>query len=88
MKNLRNILATVTLMAILMIGTSTASAGILMTDELVKSEPAPCTETKINEKVNSGIVVHLTGIILGFTGIVVHVTDIEPTIECGIVVHN
>ena len=90
MKNLRNLLATVTLLAILMVGASTAQAGILMTDQLsADTTTQPCKDTTDEPKVNDGIIVHLTGIIVHFTGIIVHVgsTDTENT-ECGIIVHD
>ena len=88
MKNLRNLLATVTLMGILMISASTAKAGILLTDDFVKTESQPCEEMKDDTKVDSGIIVHLTGIIVHFTGIIVHIAETDSNTDCGIIVHN
>jgi cytochrome b len=89
MKNLRNLLAKIVLMAILMVMASTVKAGILMTDDLTNGDSTsqPCQETKEDTKVDSGIIVHLTGIIVHFTGIIVHVSGTESTTDCGIIVH-
>lgn len=89
MKNLRNLLATVTLMTILMVGASTAKAGILMSDNVADrgKTSQPCQEGKDDTKVDSGIIVHLTGIIVHLTGIIVHVTGTDTNTNCGIIVH-
>ncbi len=87
MKNLRNLLATITLMAVLMISASTARAGILLTD-LRGSDTQPCAETK-NEapKVDSGILVTFTGILVTFTGILVTFSD-DAQNDCAIIMND
>ena len=88
MKNFRNLLATVTLMAVLTVSASTARAGILMTDALKSNEPQPCIDNKDDStKVDSGILVTLTGILVTFTGILVTFDDDAQT-NCGILVTN
>ena len=79
MKNLRNLLATVTLMAVLMISASTAKAGILLSDGLKSNDPQPCTKTNGDTKTDWGIV------ITSFTGIVITSAVDTPT-DCGIVI--
>jgi hypothetical protein len=88
MKNLRNLLATITLMAVLIVSASTARAGILMTDGLKADDPQPCVETKGDStKVDSGILVTFTGILVTFTGILVTFKNDTQT-DCGILVTN
>jgi len=89
MKNLRNLLATITLMAVLMISASIAKAGIMMTDGLKNGEPQPCTETKGDTKTNWGIIVQgFMGIIVqGYTGIIVQGV-VDTPIDCGIIVQG
>lgn len=85
MKNLRNLMAMVTLMAVLMIGASTTNAGILMSD-LNKEQ---CTETSNDKKSDWGIVITgFTGIVItGFTGIVI--TDgVSTPVDCGILMSD
>ncbi len=67
MKNLKNMLAAITLAVVLMVGT--ANAGILMSDLNSDNQPS-CTQT---DKENGGIIIHdATGIIIaGFTGIII-----------------
>ena len=83
MKNLRNLFATITLMAVLMVSASTARAGILMTDGLKSEAPQPCTT---ETKVDSGILVTFTGILVTFTGILVTFSDDTTKVDCGILV--
>ena len=86
MKNLRNLMAAVTLMAVLMIGVSTTKAGILLSDDLRSGDTQPCTETKDDStKVDNGILVTFTGILVTFTGILVTFTD-DTNTNCGILV--
>jgi hypothetical protein len=84
MKNLRNLLTTITLMVVLMTSVTTAKAGILMSD-LKGDDTQSCTETKTDSKTNWGIVItSLTGIVItSLTGIVItSVTD--APVDCGI----
>ena len=81
MKNLRNLLAAVTLMMVLMISATTAKAGIMMTDGLKNDNPQPCTETNGDAKTNWGIIVQ------GFTGIIVQ-GAVDMSIDCGIIVQG
>lgn len=86
MKNLRNFLTATILMAVLMIGTSTAKAGILMTDFTGGS--TPCTEIKDDStKVNSGILVTFTGILVTLTGILVTVAD-DTQEDCAVIIND
>jgi hypothetical protein len=64
---MKKLMATITLMGILIVGVSTAKAGFLVSD-FAPRNPQPCTE-----KSNGGIIVTgLTGIIVtGFTGIII-----------------
>jgi hypothetical protein len=88
MKNLRNLLATMSLMAVLMVSTSTAKAGILMSD-LRSGDTQPCTEIKKDDstKVDSGILVTFTGILVTFTGILVTFSD-DSQVDCGILMSD
>jgi DNA/RNA endonuclease YhcR with UshA esterase domain len=81
MKNLRNLLATVTLMAVMMIGAVNANAGLLVSDFTGTPTEDPCSETKVD----SGIIVTgFTGIIVtGFTGIIV-TGAVDSDTNCGI----
>jgi choline-glycine betaine transporter len=87
MKNLRNLFATVALMAVLMFSASAAKAGILMTDNLSKDNPQTCTETKNHTKTDWGIVItSFTGIVItSFTGIVI-TSAVDTPVNCGIVI--
>jgi len=86
MKNLKNLLAAVTLMAILMIGSSTAKAGLLMSD-LADGSGDPCTVNDEDSMTNTGIIlVGYTGIILtGYTGIIL-TGYADPDTNCGILI--
>ncbi len=70
MKNIKKFATTLALAGIIMMGVSSANAGLLMSDFAGGSTDVPC-ETEV--KVDSGIIVSgLTGIIVsGFTGIIV-----------------
>lgn len=73
MKNLRNLLATVTLMAIIMIGATNANAGLLMSDFAGDSSD-PCAEStgKSDDTNWSVIVTGFTSVIVtGFTSVIV-----------------
>ena len=76
MKNLRKLLAAITLMTVLIVSASTARAGILMTDGLKADDPQPCVETKVD----SGILVTFTGILVTFKS--------DSQTDCGILVTN
>jgi hypothetical protein len=85
MKKVNKLMVAITLMSVLMLGGTTTRAGILMTDGVKSVEPQPCTETKDDPKVDSGIIVTFTGIIVTFTGIIVTLSD-DTTTDCGIIV--
>ncbi len=70
MKNLKTFATTMALAGIIMMGVSSANAGLLMSDFTGGTNDVPCGT---NEKVDSGILMSdATGIIVsGFTGIIV-----------------
>ena len=80
MKNLKNMLAAMTLAVVLMVGTANAGTGLLLSD-LTSNNQTPCTQTS---RENGGIILSdYTGIIvLGFTGIIVLGLNETPT-NCG-----
>jgi hypothetical protein len=88
MKNLKNLLAAVTLMAVLMISATTANAGLLVSDFSGGGDTQSCTETN-GGKTNWGILVTgFTGILVtGFTGILVTGATDTP-VNCGILMSD
>lgn len=86
MKKLRNLVATLALAGIIMMGTTSANAGFLLSDyKVVDETPNPCSVDS-KEKVDHGIIVNLTGIIVNLTGIIVNYKQ-APT-NCGIIVNK
>ena len=87
MKNLKNTVAAITLLAVIAFGTTFANAGIIVAGFNEKEE-TPCTETTRTEKMDWGIIVAgLRGIIVaGFTGIIVAGATDTPPVDCGIIV--
>jgi hypothetical protein len=90
MKNLKQLLATGTMMAALMVGTTFAGTGLLVSD-LADSDP--CSEESNAAGILladfAGLLVSdFAGLLVSdYTGIIVHgVTDEEPV--CGIIVHG
>ncbi|PYS99590.1 MAG: hypothetical protein DMF63_10915 [Acidobacteria bacterium] len=87
MKTLKGWITTTCLVAMLMVSTMTANAGIIIAGAV-----DPCTDstTAKTGKLNSGIIIAgLTGIIIaGFTGIIIAGgTSTEvPTESCGIII--
>ena len=73
MKNLKNMIAAITLVAILMIGTANAQKGVLLS-ELAGGTGGQCTNSQTDRDASgyTGIIVAgFTGIIVaGFTGII------------------
>ena len=91
MISLKNFVAAITMMTVLVFGTTFANAGIIVAgfskDAKTRTiATEPCTET--SEKPDWGIIVAgITGIIVaGFTGIIVAGATETPTTECGIIV--
>lgn len=88
MKNLKKLIATVTLTGIIILGTTNAQAGLLMSDFAGTGDTnQPCTtkvEKKSSKRYDNGIIVSLTGIIVSLTGIIVSYNE-TPT-NCGIIV--
>lgn len=85
MNKLQKLTAILGLLAIFFVtATTTANAGILLSD-LSQSQAynEVCKESD-EEKVDSGIIIHLGGIIVHFVG---SVTGTDDTKECGIIVH-
>jgi hypothetical protein len=89
MKNLKKLIATLTLTGIIILSTTNAQAGLMMSDLTDGDTPNPCTEKveKTDTKVDHGIIVNLTGIIVNLTGIIVNFTKDTPT-DCGIIVNK
>jgi hypothetical protein len=90
MKNLKNTVAAITLMAVISFGTTFANAGIIVAgfNEKTTTERT-CTQTTTKTpKLDWGIIVAgLRGIIVaGFTGIIVAGATDTPTVDCGIIV--
>ncbi|CAN5321822.1 hypothetical protein BH10ACI1_BH10ACI1_30950 [soil metagenome] len=83
MKNLKNMLAAITLTAVLMLGATSANAGILLSDFTGTSNQNPCTEQ--TTKNNGGVAVNDGILVAGFTGILV-AGAADPTVNCGIIV--
>lgn len=88
MKKFRNLVATAALAGIIMMGTTSANAGMLLSDFAGGDTPTdnPCTlETKV--KVNHGIIVSgVTGIIVSGLGIIVSGFTKDAPTNCGIIV--
>lgn len=92
MKNLKNLMAAVTLFAILVLSTTSANAGIYMTDLTGTPNTDPCT-VKDDDKTDWGILMSDFGgiIVAGFTGIIVAGKGINtPTsqVDCGILMSD
>jgi hypothetical protein len=90
MKNLKNLMTTVTLLAILVIGTGSANAGILMSD-FTGGQEDPCTEGPT--KYNSGILMSdFTGVILHGFGVILHGFGTDKggdgQVDCGILMSD
>jgi hypothetical protein len=94
MKNLKNFMAAITLLTVLVLGTMTANAGILVGDFAGSGQQDPCSEAPT--KNDSGTIMSdITGIIVaGFTGIIVAGRDgiivagkgTTGNTDCGIIV--
>lgn len=90
MRKLKSIAATATMMAVIVLSTTFANAGIIVAgfdrDTTKTTSEQPCTEP--TEKPDWGIIVAgFTGIIVaGFTGIIVAGAVETPSTECGIIV--
>jgi hypothetical protein len=89
MKNFRNLLAAVAFMFVLMVGTSTAKAGLLVSDFTGGTPQTPCTETKENSKYDWGVLINgITGVLInGFTGVIVNDLKITNT-NCGVLIND
>lgn len=80
MKNIKNVSAAITLIAVMAFGTTFANAGIIIGG--VTSEN-PCEQT-----VKPGIIIGgLTGIIIGgLTGIIIGGATDDTPVDCGIII--
>lgn len=94
MTNLKNLLASITLAAVIILGTMSANAGILVSDFVKSGNDNPCTAND-DVKLDMGIIVAgITGIIVaGRTGIIVAGRDgiivagkDGASSDCGIIV--
>ena len=86
MKNLKNLTATFTLSAVMVLSAVSANAGILLSDRSsVPQTENPCTEAPT--KYNSGILMSDLGgiIIAGFTGIIISGNKDGVPVNCGII---
>jgi len=84
MKRSKNILATIVMLGAILFSASATRAGIIVGFGEESSDQAVCqqkSESKLDVKFDSGIIVGLTGIIVGLTGIIVGYVDSEP--DCG-----
>jgi len=93
MKNLKNLMTTVTLLAILVLGTGSANAGILMSDFTGGVED-PCTEspTKYDSGILmsdiAGVILHGFGVVLHRDGVVLHKGGGGGQVDCGILMSD
>jgi hypothetical protein len=90
MTNLKNLLATITLLAVVVLGTTSANAGLIMSDFTGQGNNNPCTAND-GVKLDMGIIVAgITGfIVAGRTGIIVAGRDgiiVAGKDNCGIIV--
>ncbi|MBS1792704.1 MAG: hypothetical protein JSS81_02550 [Acidobacteria bacterium] len=84
MKNLKNYILGIVLTTILILGTGTVNAGILLSDDFVSNDTNPCSETHNDStSLNDGILVTFTGILVTYTGILVTLED-GTQVNCGI----
>ena len=78
MKNLKNMMAAVTMLAVLVLGTTSANAGLLMSDRANPGQGNSCT-------VKQDIMADLTGIILHRMGIILSKGGTNTEVSCGII---
>jgi hypothetical protein len=72
MKNLKNLTAAITLLAVLVLSTASANAGILMSDRSTVPSEDPCVENGDVEQDSGILMSDFAGIIIaGFTGIII-----------------
>lgn len=84
MKNIKKMIAAVTMMMVLMVGTS--FGGLIVTD--AQQPQQPCTANTNNTAKSGVILSDATGIIVMFiTGIIV-INSRETPVDCGIIVIN
>jgi hypothetical protein len=90
MKNIRKAIAAVTMMMVLMVGTS--FAGIYMSDA---QETQPCTAAETSKggiilSDATGVLIHgFTGVLIhGFTGVLIHGVKTTSTTDCGVLIHG
>jgi hypothetical protein len=91
MKNLKKLIATLTLTGIIILTTTNVQAGMLMSDLAGRdNRTQPCSEKteKTDTKVNHGIIVSFTGIIVSLTGIIVSFTKDDAPTNCGIMMSD
>jgi hypothetical protein len=83
MKTLKGWITTTCLVAILMLSTMTANAGIIIAGR----DNTPCVEPTVKEKVDYGIIIAgITGVIIaGFTGVIIAGT-MDEQVDCGIII--
>lgn len=90
---MKKLLATISLMTVLMVGSVFADGGLVLGD-LAGNGQNPCSEPQKDKgwiNADYGIIVNgFTGIIVnGFTGIIVNgLSDDSTTVNCGIIVNG
>jgi hypothetical protein len=89
MKNLKNMLAAITMMAILVFGTTFANAGIIIAgaesgDSKTCGEGSKDGGFGVSGIIIAGIIIARTGIIIANAGIIIAKED--PNLTCGIII--
>jgi hypothetical protein len=85
MKTLKGWITTTCLVAMIMVSTMTANAGVIIAGA---TEPAPCTTETSAKKIDYGVIIAgITGVIIaGFTGVIIAGATTEPVENCGVII--
>ncbi len=92
MKQLKTMASLVVILGVIMMGTLNANAGIIVTGLAEKTDPNPCTQTKVDSgiivtgKVDNGIIVTGLAVIFGRGVIDAFFGKAEVPTDCGIIV--
>ena len=87
MRTLKGWITTTCLVAVFMVSTTTANAGVIIAGATTPS-PTPCTQKTVKEKVDySVIIAGITGVIIaGLTGVIIAGFTTEPVEECAVII--